>query len=265
MTTARAVWTGLLVLLGSLATPAVLAPASGIYYTAGSIVNAATNLNGGFAPNTIITIYGTGLSFMTVAADAAAVSGGALPTELGGVHVIIDGRSAGLYYASPTQVNLLIPNDLLPGPSKIVVAHDGLAGPVVPLPLDDVAPGLFTAPNLSLLATHATGELISATAPAQPGEWVVLYCVGLGRTVPDLFNGEVALRAQPIAEMRNLSVLVDNTPLGSDHIYYAGVAPGYAGLYQINARLPDVLGHDPEIRVSIGAQISRPATFLPSQ
>jgi uncharacterized protein (TIGR03437 family) len=42
--------------------------------------------------------------------------------------------------------------------------------------------------------------------------------------------------------------------LSADRIKYAGVTPGYAGLYQINLALPDSPGQDPEIRVAIGDQ-----------
>ncbi len=245
-----------------LAGPAHVETSDNPYYTTASIVNAATNQPQQFAPNAIVTIYGTSLSRETLAVDSSSIQAGALPIELGGVHVIIDGRSAGLYYISPTQINILVPNDLLPGDSKLVVVRNGLAGPSVAMPLSDVAPGFFTTPDSALLATHANGQLISSKAPAMPNEWVVLYCEGLGRTVPDLYDGEIAVRAQPIAMRSSFSVLVDGAPVPAQSIYYAGVAPGFAGLYQVNVKMPPSFAPDPEVRIAFGASMSPPATFL---
>ena len=253
------------------------------YYTAASIVNAATNTAGPFAPNTIITIYGTHLAFDTIAVSAQTIASHTLPTELGGVHVVIDGLPAGLYYVSPGQINLLIPNSLLPGVSRITVARDGVSGPCpdgapepcppcpddesvqcpsVPITLGEVAPGLFADRNLLIAATHANGAIVSAADPVTAGEWVVLYCVGLGRTAPDLYNGEVAVRAMPAVHWADLSVLVGGSAITGWRIYYAGVTPGYAGLYQINVKLPDDMAPNPEVRFAIGARLSPPSTYL---
>jgi len=46
-------------------------------------------------------------------------------------------------------------------------------------------------------------------------------------------------------------------------VFYAGLAPGYAGLYQINVVLPEDLPSDPEIRVSVGSQSSPGGLKLP--
>ena len=232
------------------------------FYTAASIVNAATNTAGPFAPNTIVTIYGTHLAFDTLAVSAQTIASNTLPTELAGIHVVIDGLPAGLYYVSPGQINLLIPNSLLPGDSQIVVARDGVSGPYVTVTLGEVAPGLFADRNLLIAATHANGAVVSAADPVTAGEWVVLYCVGLGRTAPDLYNGEVAVRAMPAVHWADLSVLVGGSAITGWRIYYAGVTPGYAGLYQINVKLPEDMAPNPEVRFAIGAWLSPPSTYL---
>ena len=108
------------------------------------------------------------------------------------------------------------------------------------------------------------GRLISPEAPVVPDEWVVLYCEGLGRTIPDLYNGEIAVRAQPIVQLSALLILVDGVALPPHNLYYAGVAPGFAGLYQVNVKMPSSLGHNPEIRFGLGPQMSPAQTFLPA-
>ena len=245
------------------------------YFTAASVVNAATNTPGPFAPNTIVTIYGSHLAFNTLAVSAQNIASNTLPIELGGVHVLIDGIPAGLYYVSPVQINLLIPNSLLPGDSKLTVARDGVCGPrplpgsdqcsYVTLTLTEVAPGLFADPTRLVAATHADGSVVSGANPVGAGEWVVLYCVGMGRTAPDLYDGEVATRAMPALHWPDLSVLVGGKPVTGSRIYYAGVTPGYAGLYQINVRLPDDMPANPEVRFAIGSWLSPPSTYLVSR
>jgi uncharacterized protein (TIGR03437 family) len=53
-----------------------------------------------------------------------------------------------------------------------------------------------------------------------------------------------------------LQILLNGQPCASSSIYYAGLTPGFAGLYQINLILPDVLAPDPVIQIVIGPQSS---------
>ena len=236
------------------------------FYTQASIVNAATNTNGPFAPNSIMTIYGSHLAFDTAAVSPATITAGMLPTELApGVRVVIEGHAAGLYYVSPTQINLLIPNSLLPGDALIKVTRDGVTGPCVTVVLGEVAPGIFLNRELLIAATHPDGTVVSPSNPAAAGTWVVLYCAGLGRTAPDLYNNEIALRAMPAVHWADLAVWVEGKPVDPSRIYYAGVTPGYAGLYQINVKLPDEMGRNPEVRVAIGDSISPASVHLAAQ
>ena len=93
-------------------------PSTAPSYTAASIVNSATNLPGSFAPNTIISVYGTNLSYNTAAIPTGTST---LPRTLGGVTVYFGVEFANLFYVSPQQINLLIPNDLRPGPVTLTV------------------------------------------------------------------------------------------------------------------------------------------------
>jgi uncharacterized protein (TIGR03437 family) len=62
-----------------------------------------------------------------------------------------------------------------------------------------------------------------------------------------------------------LQILIDGNPCPSSSVFYAGLTPGYAGLYQINLKLPDVLSPDPAIRIVIGSQSSPDAIQLSAQ
>jgi len=68
----------------------------------------------------------------------------------------------------------------------------------VPIQLLDAAPALFASEG-QVAATHADGSLISAGAPARPGEIIVIYGAGLGQTDPSQIDGLIprsALLAQ---------------------------------------------------------------------
>ncbi len=235
-------------------------PAVAQVYSSASIVNAATGLTGGFAANTMVSVYGTDLSYDTASAPAGAT---VLPIKLAGVSVLLGGTLANLYYVSPGQVNFLIPAELEPGPVALRMVRDGLYGPSVTLTVTETAPGLFQLSSDTVIATHTDGSLLNAAAPASPGEVVVLYAVGLGRTSPDVLSGQASSGAIPILHLKDFSVLLDNVAVDRSRILYAGIAPGFAGLYQINLRLPASLSENPEIRVFIGAQSSPSFLKLP--
>ncbi len=229
-------------------------------YTLASVVNAATGISGDYAPNGIITIYGSDLSYQTVAATPGS---GTLPKVLGGVSVFLDGTSVNLFFVSPTQINFLAPSTLEPGVSKFTMVREGIAGPSLSMTFRDTAPGFFVGNGGALIATHANGAVITVDSPAAPGEVVVLYAAGLGRTVPDSEPGRAATAAAPILLIGQFAVLLGGVTMDRANILYAGITPGFAGLYQVNLRLPPDTGTDPEVRAFIGAQGSPSYLKLP--
>src|SRR5882757_2967842 len=102
------------------------------FYTADSIANSAASVTNLYAPNTYLTIYGQNLSYNTAFLSADQVNT-VLPTALigTGVVVLVNNIPAYLFYVSPTQVNLLVPSNLVAGPAKIQLELNGHAGPPV--------------------------------------------------------------------------------------------------------------------------------------
>jgi uncharacterized protein (TIGR03437 family) len=234
-----------------------------VSYTAAAVVNSASDAPDSLAPNTIATVYGTGLSYVTQFAFFTMPASGVMPTEIGGVRVYVGGAFAPLYYVSPTQINFLVPTELRPGDMDFFTTHDGLAGPHVKITLHDAAPGLYPWGAGMIASTHADGSVITKDHPAHPGETVVVYGTGLGRTRPELQTGTIEMVAAQILLLSELSVQVAGTALDSRSIQYAGITPGVPGLYQVSLVLPKQLATDPEIRISIGAQVSPPGMKLP--
>jgi uncharacterized protein (TIGR03437 family) len=228
---------------------------AGPSYSAAGIVNASNYSAGPFAPNSVVSIFGSGLARSTHAlADSDMVkcetsAGLCLPVEMNFVRVYVNGYQAPMLYVSDGQINFLIPGNLIPGPAVIQVLS-GLYGPEVTVTLVDAAPALFPMAGGYAIAADATGKLLTADAPAHPNDTVVIYVTGLGYTSPNPGQGAIPNSAWPA--LATVKVALNGTALDPVRIKYAGVTPGSAGLYQINLVLPDA-GVDPEIVVSAGS------------
>ena len=98
--------------------------------------------------------------------------------------------------------------------------------------------------------THADGILVQGSNPAQPGEILVVYALGLGGTTPTVPAGSPA-PLTPATLPFPLLITVNfnpNAPPGPlapasatmivDQAIFAGLTPGFAGLYQVNFRVP---------------------------
>jgi uncharacterized protein (TIGR03437 family) len=233
-------------------------------YTADSIVNLASGTPGALAPNALASIRGSRLSFVDKAITAADISAGELPIVLPGtgVRVLVGGLPGHIYLASSEQINFLVPCNLRSGQVTVQVVRDGAAGPAVRVTLGEAAPAMFQVDESSVLASHLDYSLVSEQSPAAPGEWVILWATGLGAVTPPATYGMLAPQAAPLQQMGAFRALLDGVAVAPGRVGYAGLAPGWAGLYQINLKLPESTGPNPEIRVAVGEAISPPGLRL---
>jgi uncharacterized protein (TIGR03437 family) len=232
-------------------------------YTAASIVNAATNQPGPLAPLALVSLYGAGLATATRAISPDDIRNGALPTVLGGASIAIDNIAIPILFVSPNQINFLVPGNLRPGRRRLVLQRSGLLGPPVEVLIAEASPGFFRFDQTSIIAVHADGSLLTPAAPAVPGEVLVLYAAGLGLTNPPIPGVNIPYAPAPIAARDRFAVLLNNEPAPDGSILYAGVTPGFAGLYQVNWRVPPGLPPAPEIRLRVGDLLSPPGLLLP--
>ena len=234
-------------------------------YSNASIVNSASNEPGALAPNAFVTIYGTNLARSTRAIADSDIVGNMLPTVLPGtgVNVYVNRIRAHIFYVSPGQINALIPADALAGSAEILVALDGVYGPSARVTLQASAPALFQLDAQTAIAVHADGTVLTPKTPGRPGEWIALYATGLGTTAPPAAYGEIPARAAPLRDSARFRVLLNSAAVEAERVPYAGVSPGFAGLYQVNVRLPDSLTRDPEIRLQAGDAFSKAGVVIP--
>jgi uncharacterized protein (TIGR03437 family) len=225
-------------------------------YSADKIVNAPNYAPGPFAPNSIATIFGSGLARSSQGLTAGDITNNTLPMELNSTRVYVMDSPAPLLYVSSGQVNFLVPGNQLAGDVKIRVVREGLTGPEVTVTLLDAVPALFPTAAGYAIAAHLDNSLIAPDLPAMAGEVIVVYACGLGRTLPNPAPGAIPQSAAVIQRLSDLKVYLGGTAIKPASILYAGVTPGSAGLYQIDLVLPDNPGTDPEIRVAIADQFS---------
>jgi uncharacterized protein (TIGR03437 family) len=195
------------------------------------------------APAGITSLFG--LNFSNGNNSATTVP---LPTTLGGVTVQLNGIAAPLFFVGPGQINFQIPWELL-GQASATLTVTNAAGTsaAVTITLSGVAPGIFTldssgkgqgAIQLANTSTFAAGANSVAGASAQPvsrGNYVTIYCSGLGAVSNQPATGAAA----PGNPLASATASVTATIGGqSAPVTFAGLAPAFVGLYQVNAQVP---------------------------
>jgi uncharacterized protein (TIGR03437 family) len=219
------------------------------------ILNAASSMPA-IAPGTLIAIYGSNL-----AAATAQFSAAPLPLSLGGTAVSINGTPAPLLYASPGQVNAQVPYETKVGTAKLVVTSSGVPSPAVNFEVAATGPGVFTPQGSThvLALNLADGTLNAAQTPARPGQYVTAYLTGQGLVDPAATTGDVAPSSPPFpTPIAPVVVKIGGQIAG---VQFAGLAPGFIGLLQINVLIPDVPPGEQSFDVSIGAVLAAPTVI----
>ena len=233
-------------------------------YTAAGIVNGAS-FTPGLAPNTIVSLFGRNLSWETRGLQASDMIGGVMPTSMANVEVYFESWPAYLYYVSPLQINFLVPSELIPGTFQFWVVRQGTRGPIVTVTLQSAAPAMFQTSSGTIVASHLDWSVVTADAPATAGEIVTLWATGLGNTIPELEDGVLPASPQWLSLLNQFEVKINGVALDSKSILYAGVAPGFAGLYQVDVQLPDPLPANPQIQLGLAGTMSPVGLILPAR
>ena len=208
------------------------------------VVNAAS-YKPSLAPGTWAAIFGTSLAPGTATASSVP-----LATAIGGVSVTVGGIAAPLYYVSPTQINAVIPFEVkIPatGTVPVIVTSSIGTSSAFGITLTKDAPALFTVNGSgtgAALAYDVNFKSVSSIG-ASP---IVLYATGLGVTSPAGSSASGGVSAAPFNTVVDpLTVLVGGTPAA---IGFAGLAPGFPGIYQLNVTPGVPLDHN--VRIDSG-------------
>ena len=230
--------------------------------TPDGIVNAANYSGNAVAPGSYISIYGTNLAQIT-----GSYTTPFLPIALNNVTVSFDNPDVSvpghIVFVSPGQVNVQVPWELAGQPAvQIKVSAGDSSGVLYTTPVASYAPALFELSS----QTHAAAALdegnnvITDANPVARGRIVQLFANGLGPVTNQPASGDPA-PSGPLARTTGTPVVKIG---GLDAaVQFSGMTPGNAGLYQINAVVPQTstTGAQP-VTISIGGAAGT-TSFLP--
>ncbi|MEZ5366131.1 MAG: hypothetical protein R2748_28295 [Bryobacterales bacterium] len=165
------------------------------------------------APDSLVSFYGT--AFLP-ADESSAADGLPLPQRLGEVEILANGEPLGLLFGGENQVNAYLPPELS-GLVQFTLRNNAGQHTLAAL-LVEAVPAVFTLSGAGSGPAAAidaiAGSIITAESPAQVGGFVSIFVTGLGATEPVVTLGGVEQR-----------------------VLYAGPAPGFLGLQQINVEI----------------------------
>jgi uncharacterized protein (TIGR03437 family) len=202
-------------------------------------VVSAANYGNVVAPNSIASIFGVALAGST--ASAVLDANGQLPVELLSRRVEVNGQPAALLFVSPTQINLVVPDGTAVGAATVtLLSTDTNTLRLAAVQVANTAPAIFSldatgsGPGAILNAvTFASGPFFTVTPPDRTGTSTILavYCTGVRN-----------------AQNITASAVDNQGNRFSMAVQFAGPAPGFFGLDQVNVIVP--AGMDGAGRVS---------------
>ena len=213
-------------------------------------VNAAGYQAGALAPGEMVTLFGPAIGPFE-GLDLRLTSAGLVDTTLGGTRVLFDGVPAPMIYAQAAQVSVVVPFGVAGQLStQVQIEYQGVRSAPLTVGVATAAPAFFTRDASGRGEGAFLNQDYSVNSPAQPaarGSVVMLYATGLGQ-IP-LRDGEIPTRAIQVPQ--SVTVRIGGIPA---EVQYAGSAPSLvAGVYQVNARVPDgvVLGGAVPVEIAV--------------
>ena len=200
----------------------------------------AVNLTSGLAAvaqNSLLSIYGANLGSTAQATNTP------LPSLMGGTCVTLNNTPLPLFFTSSGQINAQIPPELATGNYALVVhsVSNKAASPTQTVTISKYAPAVFVDPVTKQVAIlHQDGKYVNKDNPAQRDEPLQLYASGLGLTKGGKVTGGFGSPSNPLAEVTGVQLYFGDPTYSQSGIIvdWAGLAPGFVGLYQLNIRVP---------------------------
>jgi uncharacterized protein (TIGR03437 family) len=234
--------------------------------TTGPAIAEVANAESGIpiiAPNTWIVINGANLARDSRFWQLTDLLTGHLPTQLDGVSVTVNGKSAYVYEISPSQLIVLTPPDAISGLVSVAVTNNGSASAPFNAQAASISPSLFVASGGQYVVSTPSfaGVLGLLTlvpgfaTPVHPGQVVSLFGDGFGPTSTPVVSGSLfqfgSLSPKPAIAIGGVAATVQSAGL---------VAPG---VYQFNVAIPSGLANgDQPIVATFDGQSTQPGTLI---
>jgi uncharacterized protein (TIGR03437 family) len=200
----------------------------------------------GYAANSYVELYGENFAANSRTWSGNDFTGSTAPTSLEGTQVRVNGKSAFVYFISPGQINLNLPDDSVVGPVELQVVRNGIPSNIVVINRSQIAPAILTTPTflvngrqyaIALLPQSTqngpfvgTPGLIPGVSlvMVRPGDRIVLYVIGAGPTSPATQAGVAASGNAVVSSPYELRVGGVRAT-----VEFFGITAGSIGLYQI--------------------------------
>ena len=215
----------------------IIAPTQFPAFEEDAVVSASNFLPRGVAPGDIFAIFGLNLGpKVGVTAGLDPVTGG-LATMVADVAVTINGIPVPLFFVSCEQINGFVPVEIAGLANAVVVVYyrqvPSAARSVRVVPVNPV---IFVSPDTTeAIVLNQDGTVNGPANPAPRDSFISLFGSGQGALDPPLATGELAPAEGLILATEPVRVTID----GEEAIVtFFGMAPGFAGLVQINVVVP---------------------------
>jgi uncharacterized protein (TIGR03437 family) len=229
--------------------------------SSGGVVSAANfGANQPLAPGSFAAIFGSNLS--TGLNESTQLP---LSLQLGGTAVVLAGAQLPLLFTSGQQVNVVVPYNVPVNSTQQLVVQNGKA---ISIPQSVVIaaaqPAIFTQNGSGTGAAlvdvfQSDGTELPVNSSVTGGDVIILYCSGLGAIDPPVAAGSQA-PASPLSHTVNpVTVTIGQAKA---QVLFAGLAPSFAELYQVNVQIPSGLPSGTAVlTLSVGGQQSAPVSI----
>jgi uncharacterized protein (TIGR03437 family) len=221
-----------------------------------SLVNSA---DGGLvAPGSLMAITGSGLAPESDSATALP-----LPTSLGQICATANGVPVPLLRVSASEIDAQLPYEAVGSVTLVITAPGGKSAPFS-FTAPATAPAIFRSgragdlTGLPLIYRASDNELVDFSNPVHPDDTLLIIATGLGGTSPAAVSGAAAPMNPPEIASLSPTVSLAGTPL---QVQFAGLIPGFVGVYQVNAVVPHRITSGSQMPLAI-KQGETSATFM---
>jgi uncharacterized protein (TIGR03437 family) len=200
------------------------------------------------AVGSIATVFGQNLASQTATAGNLP-----LPLSLQGTSITLNGVAAPLFYVSPSQINFFVPYELAGEmAATVVISTSGGLVETAGVPIAPQSPSIFVLDAAGdAAAIHLDGSIVGTANPASAGETVEIFATGLGPVSNTPADGTA-----PKSGVLAIDQIPAEVTIGGieAQVPFAGLAPGFTGLYQVNVVVPAGLQAGPAtLRIAAGS------------
>ncbi len=156
----------------------------------------------------------------------------------------LGGTRLPLLFVNPKQLNAFVPFTVTPNTlQQLIIERGSTVSIPFKIKVADAFPGIYTSNQTGsgqgtvvFAGTQVLAGPISVGRPAHRGDRLEIYATGLGLVANSPADGQTASTTAISATVNPVTVTISGVPTPAQ---FAGLTPGFVGLYQINVQVPD--------------------------